>query len=203
MPEGACALSPPQLEALAAPHPWVSLLEFFYNRAGLPLPAGRKLKPKEVPQPYRSLLVHSRDMTHTLQAFYGAPPDLQVLSRHRDGEVYFREVLLTARNRPVEYGVIRILLEHFPSPAKECVLGERVPLGAILAREGIPHVGWPQAFFETVVDDHMRDVLGISGAGVLFGRRNVLLDGSRRLLAEVIEILAPTNGRLGEVNSIT
>jgi hypothetical protein len=27
--------------------------------------------------------------------------------------------------------------------------------------------------------------------GFLYGRRNVLLDGSRRLLAEVIEVLAP------------
>jgi chorismate-pyruvate lyase len=165
--------------------------------------AGRKLKPKEVPEPYRTLLVHSRDMTPTLAAFYGAPPELRVLSRHRDGEVYFREVLLTARDRVVEYGVIRILLEHFPSAARECVLGEQIPLGAILARDDIPHVGWPQAFFETQVDDHMRNVLRISGTGVLFGRRNVLLDGSRRLLAEVIEILAPTNGFSGELKSTT
>ena len=33
--------------------------------------------------------------------------------------------------------------------------------------------------------------LGLHNAGLLYGRRNVLLDGSRRLLAEVIEVLAP------------
>ena len=60
---------------------------------------------------------------------------------------------------------------------------------------------------------------GCGTLGFLYGRRNVLLDGSRRLLAEVIEVLAPAakvqvgadwgalerrstpvNGRLAEVN---
>ena len=33
--------------------------------------------------------------------------------------------------------------------------------------------------------------LACGAPGFLYGRRNVLLDGSRRLLAEVIEVLAP------------
>jgi hypothetical protein len=39
-------------------------------------------------------------------------------------------------------------------------------------------------------------VLGLSEPSDLYGRRNVLLEGSRRLLAEVIEILAPVDQQL-------
>jgi len=31
----------------------------------------------------------------------------------------------------------------------------------------------------------------VKSPGILYGRRNVLLDGSRQLLAEVFEVLAP------------
>ena len=71
------------------------------------------------------------------------------------------------------------------------MLEEQRPLGNILQRDAIPHLSWPQAFFRVQSDSHLGHVLYLSEPAVLYGRRNVLLDGSRRLLAEVIEILAP------------
>jgi hypothetical protein len=71
------------------------------------------------------------------------------------------------------------------------VLEEQRPLGNILQTEAIAHLSWPQAFFKIQSDPHLSHVLHCSQPGELYGRRNVLLDGSRRLLAEVIEILAP------------
>jgi hypothetical protein len=54
-------------------------------------------------------------------------------------------------------------------------------------------VSWPQAFFRVEADPHMVRVLRLSQPGSLYGRRNVLLDGSRRLLADVLEVLAPVD----------
>src|SRR6266853_1274669 len=175
------------------PPGWASLLEHFYSKLGLPLPGLQELKGEEMPQPYKSLLVHSSDMTPTLEAFYRQPMRLTVLTREQHDYAYLREVVLKSADdaRPVEYGVIRICLDHLPPPASRRVLEEQRPLGNILQTEAIAHLSWPQAFFRIQSDSHLGHVLYLSQPATLYGRRNVLLDGSRRLLAEVIEILAP------------
>jgi chorismate-pyruvate lyase len=174
---------------------WAALLGRFYEQTGLSLPALRELKAAEVPQPYRALLVHSSDMTPTLTQFYGQALRLRVLSRERQDDLYKREVILRLAEdaRPVEYGVIRIHLDRLPPAARRLVLQEQRPLGDILQGEAIPHLSWPQAFFRLKSDAHAGAALGLRHPGFLYGRRNVLLDGSRRLLAEVIEVLAPAS----------
>jgi chorismate-pyruvate lyase len=138
-------------------------------------------------------------MTPTLENFFRQPLGLIVLSRDIQEESYRREVVLTlgCEMRPILYGAIRILLGRLPEKAREGVLEERFPLGHILQTEAIPHLSWPQAFFRAEPDTHMTAMLQLQHVGDLYGRRNVLVDGSRRLLAEVIEVLAPV-GKSGE-----
>jgi chorismate-pyruvate lyase len=171
----------------------VALLQRFYEPAGLAVPVLEELKGTEVPQPYRALLVHSSDMTSTLASFYGEPPRLRVLTRERRNDSYKREVVLwiTEGARPIEYGVIRINLDRLPPAARQLVLQEERPLGDILNGEAIAFLSWPQAFFRLKSDARAGAALGLRNPGFLYGRRNVLLDGSRHLLAEVIEVLAP------------
>ena len=172
---------------------WAALLERFYEPTGLAAPMLEGLKGTEMPQPYRALLVHSSDMTSTLARFYGETPRLRVLTRERRNDSYKREVVLwvTESARPIEYGVIRIHLDRLPPAARRLVLQEERPLGDILNGEAIAYLSWPQAFFRLKSDAHAGAALGLQHPGFLYGRRNVLLDGSRRLLAEVIEVLAP------------
>lgn len=150
-----------------------------------------RLKGAQIPQPYHDLLVHSRDMTPTLQRFYRHPIGLDVINRHHEAKSYFREVVLNAAGNPVEYGMIRIALDLFPAIAQKRILEEKTPLGAILLEEGLAHFGWPQAFFAVRSDAQTSHALALHESCLLYGRRNVLLDGDRRLLAEVVEILAP------------
>jgi hypothetical protein len=178
---------------------WASLLESIYQRSGLDFPLLEQLKPGQVPQPYRTLLVHSADMTPTLEGFFGEPPGVTVLSRALQEDSYRREVVLTLghKARPILYGAIRILLPDLPPRARQAVLQERFPLGHILQTEQIPHLSWPQPFFRVESDPHMTAMLRLGRAVRLYGRRNVLVDGSRRLLAEVIEVLAPVTRPVG------
>jgi chorismate-pyruvate lyase len=182
----------PQTEHLPS---WGALLERFYARLNLPLPSMARLLDQDVPEPYRRLLVHSHDMTPTLEGFYRQPMCIAVLSREREEGAYLREVILkpAAEARPVEYGVIRICLDNLPATARQRVLEEERPLGNILQTEAVPHLSWPQAFFRVDADSHMTRVLRLRQPGVLYGRRNILLDGSRRLLADVLEVLAPVD----------
>lgn len=172
---------------------WASLLEEFYLQDALPLPWLFELRAVEVPEPQHRLLVHSSDMTPTLEAFYGQPMELTVLSRERRGNVYLREVLLRlpARGQPVEYGVIRIFLDHLPPAVAHRVLEENRPLGNILQTEVVAHLSWPQNFFQVETAPRICALLDLPKPVALYGRRNVLLDSSRRLMAEVMEILAP------------
>ena len=176
---------------------WAVLLEQFYARSGHPLPSIYPVKDTQVPPPYKALLVHSADMTPTLEKFHGQPVGITVLNRDLQPDFYLREVVLnvsrngTSEPRPIEYGVIRICLNRFPAGARRRVIEEQRPLGAILQAEGIPHISWPQAFFRLESDSRLGGLLRLRQPAELYGRRNVLLDGSRHLLAEVIEILPP------------
>jgi chorismate-pyruvate lyase len=183
--------------------PGEALLELFYARAGLRPPVLQQIEGEEMPQPFRSLLVHCCDMTPTLEAFFHQPIGLRVLSRELQDQSYVREVVLQRldNSKPVEYGAIRICLNHLPPVAARRVLEAQRPFGNILQSEAIPHMSWPQAFFRTESDFHMSAVLFLDTPTVLYGRRNVLVDGKRRLLAEVIEILAPVSQTPGNTNT--
>ncbi len=172
---------------------WAALLKHFYDKVGLRLPRVNELRGEELPPPYKQLLVHSSDMTPTLEAFFKQAMSLTVLSREIQADSYLREVTLnlSKTGQPVEYGAIRVSLAHLPAAARRRVLEEQRPLGNILQSEAIAHMSWPQAFFEVQSDARIGTVLTLDSPAALYGRRNVLVDISRRLLAEVIEILAP------------
>ena len=156
---------------------------------GVVLPGTRE--GDDVPPPYKDLLVHSADMTGTLERFYGKTVGLAVLSRELQKDSYLREVVLHVdeEQRPVEYGVIQIYLRHFPATARRRVLEEQAPLGGILNSEAVGYLSWPQAFFCLESDAHIKTVLRLAQPSTLHGRRNVLLDGSRRLLAGPINFV--------------
>src|SRR5215831_9800067 len=70
-------------------------LDTFYSLIEAPLPEVWAISGEEVPEPYRTLLVHKRDMTPTLEAHHGDQIELRVLDRHLDGNAYSRLVDLT------------------------------------------------------------------------------------------------------------
>jgi chorismate-pyruvate lyase len=114
------------------------------------------------------------------------------LRREHAADTYLREVVLRLdAGQPAEYGVICIHLRHFPDSIRRMILAEQLPFGRILHEHGLLCVNRPQAFFRVTSDAHMSSVFRLPRGEVLYGRRNVLMDGARRLYAQVIEILAP------------
>jgi chorismate-pyruvate lyase len=168
-------------------------LNEFYAQSGLPLPGALEIRGEEMPNLYRSLLVHASDMTPTLEGFYKQGIHVRILKRHLSESVFARQVVLAldGDERPVEFGAIKIYLEHFPSKARELILEGKRPLGAILQNQGIGHASCPKAFFRITSDAVIGSALHLTGLNLLYGRRNVLLDSSERTLAEIIEILPP------------
>src|SRR5687767_9507681 len=179
------------VEPVAIAHP----LDEFYERSGLELPAIKRVSAEQMPEPYRSLLVHQSDMTSTLENFHRDRIHLQVVSHERRNGHYYREVVLQtdADNKPVEFGAIKINLDLFPQSAQERVLAERHPLGRILKECGMKFSSRPQGFLRIASDSLMHKLLKLAESQLLYGRRNTLFDRDRRPLAEIVEILPPAS----------
>jgi len=168
-------------------------LDEFYERARLQLPFAVPVAGNEVPEPYRGILVHDRDMTPTVEDFYGRGVELRVLDYSLTGEVFSRRIVLTLAGlgTPVVFGAIKIYLAHFPASARSLIVGMQQPLGTILRTQGIEHTSHPAAYFEVSSDALINGALQLAGAHRLYGRRNLLQDSARRTLAQVVEILPP------------
>jgi len=168
-------------------------LDEFYARSGFAFPPLQQIDGEEMPEPFKSLLVHANDMTPTLESFHGRSVHLRVLGRERRGNDYFREVVLQLEGteQPVEFGAIRIHLGLFSAAARGQILQEQWPLGHILRDYEIPHASRPSAFLRVASDPLINRMLNLTGAQVLYGRRNTLFDNAERPLAEIVEILPP------------
>jgi hypothetical protein len=169
-------------------------LDEFCRLAKRPLPGIERVDGAALPEPYRSLLVHERDMTSTLGQFHGDDIGLKVLHRHNGGDAFFREVLLLAKRdwRPVEYGAIKINLGQFPEPARDAITGAAAPLGQLLHDYSIGHLSRPSGFLRVECDDYIGGLFELGDRPLLFGRRNTLYDATgKRCLAEIVEILPP------------
>ena len=168
----------------------------FYEQLGVPLPAVTQVDGRDMPEPFRSLLVHNRDMTPTLERAHYRRIRLRVLRSVVADDMVSRQVVLVAEGSevPVAFGASKIHLEHFPKDAKSLVLEGKQPLGAILRSQGIAHAGRPEVFLELTADALIHNALGLTEPARLYGRRNMLVDCAGRTLAEVVEILPPRNG---------
>lgn len=146
----------------------------------------------EVPEPYRTLLVHHGDMTSTLEKFHEEEIALEVLreSAHEQG-CYFREVILKAAvsAAPVEYGAIEVLLGNFSPSMQAAILEGRQPLGGLLNETATEYGSSPLGYFSVSGEALGAVFPGTPGGEVLFGRYNQLLGEDGVCLARIIEIL--------------
>jgi chorismate-pyruvate lyase len=190
---------PDRSQTIATPAalPFVYPLDDFYARAGLPLPGIEQIQGEEMPEPYRSLLVHQRDMTPTLEQFHHSNIHLKILKREQRGDFYFREVvlLLDGSEVPVEFGANKVSLVLFPPKARQLILGEHLPLGRILKECDIPHATFAKAFFRVAPDELISSVLDLKATTWLYGRKATICDAQKRPLSEIVEILPPSAGK--------
>jgi chorismate-pyruvate lyase len=130
-----------------------------------------------------------------MEAAYDRKMNLHVLKYALDHEVFSRQIVLTPEgsDSPVVFGAIKIYLDEFPTEARELVLERRLPLGTILESQAIKHFSRPDAFFEVEADAVIKEALGVTGAALLYGRRNILGNATGRKLAQVLEILPPAD----------
>lgn len=169
-------------------------LNEFYEQSGEPLPFVAQVAGMDLPQPYRSLLVHQSDMTGMLEGTYHQSIRVRVLKSSLAGNVYSRQVVLVLAGdaTPVEFGAIKVHLEHLPPQARQQLLEGKQPFGSILHAQSIAHVSRPEYYIQVMADALIAHALQMPEPCLLYGRRNTLLNTSQLPLAEVVEILPPS-----------
>lgn len=168
-------------------------LSEFYAHAKRPPPHIEFVPGEQVPEPFKSLLVHHNDMTPTLEAFHKSDIHLEIVSRERRGDFYFREVVLRLHHTelPVEFGANKVYLGRFPEEARDLILQEYVPLGRILKDCRIQHRTEAKAFLRVQSDELIGEKFELTESAVLYGRKAVISDMQGRPLSEIVEILPP------------
>jgi hypothetical protein len=172
----------------------LSLLDDFYQAVpGHCVPDATVVDGSDIPEPYRRLLVHNRDMTSTLENYHGEKITLRVLERKLTSDWLARHIVLEGMDsgRPVEYGAIRINLGALDHAVQDKVFECRDPLGGILNHHGVQYGSCPGAFFRVFSSELMNRVLGLDLPQWLYGRCNCLADLSGHTIAEVVEVLPP------------
>jgi hypothetical protein len=165
-------------------------LDVVYAQAGVAPPQAREIAAGRIPSPYRSLLVHERDMTLTLEAHVGGRVTLRALGTFHDGASYFRRVLLVHERtaRPVEMGAIRIDLDAFAPRIRAAILRNRVPLGRVLRDGGVDYRSRPRAFLSVTPNSEMMGVFWMREPHTLYGRRSEMSVGGRKI-GDIVEVL--------------
>jgi chorismate-pyruvate lyase len=159
----------------------------------MPMPRIEQVAGADVPEPYKSLLVHFNDMTPTLAAHHHSSIYIDVLRSERRGDFYFREVVLRLDrgNKPVEFGANRVCLPRLPQDARDLILEEHLPLGQILHQCQVPHRSFPKCFIRVEADDFIDRAFGLEGRPTLYGRQARILDPHGQPISEIVEILPP------------
>ena len=168
-------------------------MDEFYATSGKPLPHVVQVAGAEVPEPYRSLLVHRRDMTPTLTTAHQRPLQLRILQRVVTESVLRRLIVLEVEQtgRPVVFAAITIYLDRFAPEPRRLILEGKQAFGAILHGQAIEHASRPLGFFRVDADSVICDALQLAQSLKLFGRTTVMLNHEREPLAHVLEILPP------------
>jgi hypothetical protein len=166
----------------------------FYDADEMPLPEIEPIAPDEMPEPQRSLLVHERDMTSTLERFHGERIHIEAVRSSDSGDTHSRLVILSLdeSGKRVEFGAIVIYLDAFLAHGRELILQRRRPLGAILADEKVNYVSCPRAFFRVEPDALICQSLQLEAPQTLYGRCNCISQREGKILAEIVEILPPS-----------
>ena len=165
-------------------------LDFAYARSGVAMPEAEVIEPDTIPQPYRKLLVHTSDMTLTLERHFGGRVALRPLAIFSTDVWYFRRVLLALEDtgRPVEMGAIRIKIGAFSDRIRRQILDHEIPLGRLLREGGVKFQSLPRAFLAVRPNPEMMGVFWMREPLSLFGRRTeMMLDGAK--IGDVVEVL--------------
>lgn len=154
----------------------------------------RFLSGAEVREPYRGILVHSNDLTPTIEHIIGCQLGIVVVRCHTRANVLFRHVQLVPENdidTPLALGYISVSLNTLSERARSLVIDGKRPFGTILRTDNIVHTNTPRGFFRMTLPALLSNSLRVPQGHTAYGRYGEITNEFNRPLAKVMEILSP------------
>jgi chorismate-pyruvate lyase len=147
---------------------------------------------KDMPEPYRGLLVHEHHMTVTVEAYHGGPVDVRILQRRQDGSLYARKILLVHRasGKIVQSGIMRIDLDQCSQPVRDAIVAGQTPLGRILIEHDVLRRIEPTAYLRIIPGPAPMEWFGLKEPTPLHGRLAIIHCNGRPAV-ELLEVVAP------------
>lgn len=126
---------------------------------------------KDMPEPYRTLLVHDRHMTVTLEEFWHSPVKVHVIDCREESALYTRKISLSNQSgTPVEYGAVQIDLDCCSDDVRKQILARDTPLGRILIENNImTHINC-RLYFRLTPTPEIMLAYGLDNNEPLYGR---------------------------------
>jgi hypothetical protein len=175
-------------ENIAIPYP----LNIFYNLQSDEGPEFEEVSAIDIPEPQKTLLCHTNDMTPTLEKYFNEAAHLSLLNRQSGDGYFFRHIALVDKNdNPMELGAIQIYISKFPPQAQLLINESFIPLGTIYKMFSIRHINKPQSYYRVKSDQKINEIFRLSETTNLYCRINRQVNSDDELLALALEILPP------------
>lgn len=145
-----------------------------------------------LPSPFDRLLDHGNHMTVTVEAHHGSPVDLRVLETLGDEHVHVRKIVLMRRSdgAVVQFGLVRLHLDHLAEPIRREVVAQRTPLGRILIEHGVMRHVELLALWRIHPGADLSAAFGLDRPIPCYGRTaRIYCDGEPTI--ELLEIVTP------------
>jgi hypothetical protein len=145
-----------------------------------------------MPEPYRSLLVHTHHMTVTVERFYGNAVDVIVLDTHQTGDFYSRKILLSLRGSGVvvQFGIVQIDFSCLDIAVRDEIVSQKTPLGRVLIQHNVLRTVQPVDYFRATLSQTMCQWFGLNQPQHTYGRLGVIYTNNKPAI-RVAEIMAP------------
>ncbi|MGL6075824.1 MAG: hypothetical protein ACRC8S_16840 [Fimbriiglobus sp.] len=146
----------------------------------------------EMPEPYRSLLVHTHHMTVTVEQFYGEMVNVEVDEVARRDNLYARKIFLRLEksSQVVQFGLVAIDLTMLSPVVRAEILAGEIPLGRVLIQHNVMREVHPVGYFRVTLDEFLAKRMGVAIGVESYGRLGVITTDGQPAI-RVAEILTP------------
>lgn len=174
-----------------------ALVALFYQHPeelGVFTPAARE----SVPEPYAHLLAHEHHMTVTVEAFHKSLVDVRVRQKVVNDTHYAREILLARQSDGVvvQYGIMRVTLDHLSPRVQAAIKAEGTPLGRILIQHDVLRSIHLSALWHVVPGPALREMFswptGPDAPAATYGR-TAMINCNHEPAIELLEIVTPAS----------
>lgn len=124
------------------------------------------------PEPYKTMLVHDKHMTVTMEKFHDSKVDVRVIDSCLNGDVYARKILLlkTGTETVVQFGIVKFNFQYVTQAVRDEILGGEVPLGRVLINHNVLRQIDLGAILRITAGPALADYIQMEPSGVTYGR---------------------------------